>query len=54
LRVPLAGAMVHGWTETVPGDARPPARLVSAWRGLIVLAVAAALVYYAVSIYPKA
>jgi cytochrome b len=52
LRVPLVGAMVHGWTETAAGSVQH-ARLASVWRALVVLALAAAVVYYAVSIYPK-
>jgi hypothetical protein len=54
LRAPLVGAMVHGWAETPPGVAVPRANLAPLWRALVVLALAVALVYCVVVIYPKA
>ena len=52
LRTPLVGAMVHGWAEIPAGAAEP--RDVPAWRALVLLALAAAFVYWLVVIYPKA
>ena len=53
LRVPLVGAMVHGWTE-VPAACAIRQRRAPAWRALLLLACAAVLVYYVVAVYPRA
>jgi cytochrome b len=54
LRAPLVGAMVHGWTEPPPGAPPAPYRHAPAWRALVLLALAAAFVYWLVVVYPKA